>query len=196
MRTPVGIVGFRGYSGAELVSILSRHPSAEPILIEHRESSERPRPLGDSEPRRIPLHCRLHPRGRSGRRISGDARRCRHGPRAHDSRNRRGRDRPQRRVPPGQHRNLGALVSRAAHPARAASRSCLRAPGILPDAFNGRPADRQSRLLSDRGQSGHPASGARGRDRSRGGHRLRRQERRQRRWTKTGSKHQLLRSDR
>ncbi len=54
MRTPVGIVGFRGYSGAELVSILSRHPSAEPILIEHRESSERPRPLGDSEPRRIP----------------------------------------------------------------------------------------------------------------------------------------------
>jgi N-acetyl-gamma-glutamyl-phosphate reductase len=32
-----GIVGHRGYSGAELVRILTRHPSVAPILLEHRE---------------------------------------------------------------------------------------------------------------------------------------------------------------
>ncbi len=36
--TPVGIVGFSGYSGAELVNILSRHPHVEPVLLEHRET--------------------------------------------------------------------------------------------------------------------------------------------------------------
>ena len=35
----VGIVGFRGYSGAELVRILERHPHAEPVLMEHRSDS-------------------------------------------------------------------------------------------------------------------------------------------------------------
>jgi N-acetyl-gamma-glutamyl-phosphate reductase len=54
MRTPVGIVGFRGYSGAELVAILSRHPSVEPVLLEHREPADRPRPLGYSGPRQLP----------------------------------------------------------------------------------------------------------------------------------------------
>jgi N-acetyl-gamma-glutamyl-phosphate reductase len=39
MRHLVGIVGFRGYSGAELVSILSRHPHVEPLLLEHRSDS-------------------------------------------------------------------------------------------------------------------------------------------------------------
>src|SRR5215471_15243213 len=32
-----GIVGHRGYSGAELVRILDRHPEVSPILLEHRE---------------------------------------------------------------------------------------------------------------------------------------------------------------
>ncbi len=32
-----GIVGYRGYSGAELIRILSRHPHIEPLLLEHRE---------------------------------------------------------------------------------------------------------------------------------------------------------------
>ncbi|HZT32902.1 MAG TPA: N-acetyl-gamma-glutamyl-phosphate reductase [Bryobacteraceae bacterium] len=32
-----GIVGHRGYSGAELVRILERHPGVEPVLLEHRE---------------------------------------------------------------------------------------------------------------------------------------------------------------
>lgn len=54
MATPVGIVGFRGYSGAELVQILSHHPHVEPVLLEHREAHDRPQPLGDRGPRRIP----------------------------------------------------------------------------------------------------------------------------------------------
>lgn len=32
-----GIVGYRGYSGAELLRILQRHPQVEPVLLEHRE---------------------------------------------------------------------------------------------------------------------------------------------------------------
>src|SRR5580693_821225 len=51
--TPVGIVGFRGYSGAELVHILSRHPHVEPVLLEHRDAEDRPQPLGKSGPRRL-----------------------------------------------------------------------------------------------------------------------------------------------
>ena len=35
--TPVGIVGHSGYSGAELVKILRRHPAVEPVLLDHRE---------------------------------------------------------------------------------------------------------------------------------------------------------------
>ena len=51
--TPVGIVGFRGYSGAELVQILSRHPSVEPVLLEHRDAEESPRLLNHNGPRRL-----------------------------------------------------------------------------------------------------------------------------------------------
>jgi N-acetyl-gamma-glutamyl-phosphate reductase len=36
MRPKVGIVGYRGYSGAELVRILERHPLVDPVLLEHR----------------------------------------------------------------------------------------------------------------------------------------------------------------
>jgi N-acetyl-gamma-glutamyl-phosphate reductase len=50
----VGVAGFTGYSGAELVSILSRHPNTEPVLLEHRDAGERPGPLGARAPRRIP----------------------------------------------------------------------------------------------------------------------------------------------
>jgi N-acetyl-gamma-glutamyl-phosphate reductase len=43
----VGVVGFRGYSGAELVKILVRHRGVEPWLVEHRsDAAERPRPRG------------------------------------------------------------------------------------------------------------------------------------------------------
>lgn len=55
MRQRVGIVGFRGYSGAELVRILERHPRVEPWLLEHRaDSEERTRPRGSGGYPRIP----------------------------------------------------------------------------------------------------------------------------------------------
>jgi N-acetyl-gamma-glutamyl-phosphate reductase len=53
-RHTVGVVGFRGYSGAELVHILSRHPGVEVVLLEHRSDSEhRVQPLGVKPPKTI-----------------------------------------------------------------------------------------------------------------------------------------------
>lgn len=57
MRIPVGILGFRGYSGVELVGILQKHPNAEPVLLEHREAEDQPRPLGHPGPRREQFTC-------------------------------------------------------------------------------------------------------------------------------------------
>lgn len=55
MKLRAGIVGFRGYSGAELVKILSKHPAVEPVLLEHRaDSEERPLPRGFQGPDRLP----------------------------------------------------------------------------------------------------------------------------------------------
>lgn len=55
MAIKAGIVGFRGYSGEELVRILSAHQRAEPYLMEHRaDSQDRPRPRGFQGPPRIP----------------------------------------------------------------------------------------------------------------------------------------------
>ena len=55
MSLSAGIVGFRGYSGAELVQLLQGHPSAIPFLLEHRADSEdRPLPKGYSGPQRLP----------------------------------------------------------------------------------------------------------------------------------------------
>ncbi len=42
MALKVGIVGYRGYSGAELVRILERHPRVEPVLLEHRSDAGSP----------------------------------------------------------------------------------------------------------------------------------------------------------
>jgi N-acetyl-gamma-glutamyl-phosphate reductase len=54
MKEPAGIVGFRGYSGAELIRILSRHGQVEPVLLEHRhDSEERPAPRGRKGPPRL-----------------------------------------------------------------------------------------------------------------------------------------------
>jgi len=54
-RTRVGIAGFRGYSGAELVRLLERHPQVEPVLLEHRsDSNGRPQPLVHKAPEGIP----------------------------------------------------------------------------------------------------------------------------------------------
>jgi len=55
MAHRAGIVGYRGYSGAELVRLLRRHPRAEPVLMEHRSDSEsRPKPRGHRGPATIP----------------------------------------------------------------------------------------------------------------------------------------------
>lgn len=54
-RHKVGVVGFRGYSGAEAVRILERHSGVELYLMEHRSDSEsRPAPLGHRIPTTIP----------------------------------------------------------------------------------------------------------------------------------------------
>lgn len=39
MSIPIGVVGFRGYSGVEAVGILARHPEFEPVLLEHRQDA-------------------------------------------------------------------------------------------------------------------------------------------------------------
>jgi len=54
MTTSVGIVGFRGYSGAELVRILERHPHVEAVLMEHRsDSATEIRPRGKAKHKSI-----------------------------------------------------------------------------------------------------------------------------------------------
>src|SRR5581483_3617556 len=49
MNYRAGIVGYRGYSGAELVRLLERHPSVTPVLLDHRDAPSAPalrRPAG------------------------------------------------------------------------------------------------------------------------------------------------------
>ena len=55
MPFPVGIVGFNGYSGAEAVRILSKHPHYKPVLLEHRnEAREGQKLVRKSHIRRAP----------------------------------------------------------------------------------------------------------------------------------------------
>ena len=54
MKIHVGIVGYRGYSGAEAVRILSKHKNVEVFLMEHRQDAEhRPEPIGGTPIQRI-----------------------------------------------------------------------------------------------------------------------------------------------
>src|ERR1700733_791838 len=51
----IGVVGFSGYSGAELLRLLASHPQAEPVLLEHRQDQgDRPWPINHPQPRRAP----------------------------------------------------------------------------------------------------------------------------------------------
>jgi N-acetyl-gamma-glutamyl-phosphate reductase len=50
----VGVVGFTGYSGAELVKILQRHPRVEPVLLEHRSQSAADAPFTFDAVTRLP----------------------------------------------------------------------------------------------------------------------------------------------
>jgi N-acetyl-gamma-glutamyl-phosphate reductase len=50
-----GVVGFSGYSGQELVRLLTSHPQAEPVLLEHRQDqSGRPAPINHPQPHHAP----------------------------------------------------------------------------------------------------------------------------------------------
>ncbi len=54
----VGVVGFRGYSGAELVRILERHPRVTPVLLEHRvDAGAKPVPRGQQGPPSMPCEA-------------------------------------------------------------------------------------------------------------------------------------------
>ena len=51
----VGIVGYRGYSGAELIHLLDRHAHVEPVLMDHREDPGGPPAIRRAKPpARIP----------------------------------------------------------------------------------------------------------------------------------------------
>src|SRR5215831_9093473 len=52
--TKAGIVGHSGYSGAELVRILGRHPKVEPVLLDHREADRGPAIRRARAPKRLP----------------------------------------------------------------------------------------------------------------------------------------------
>lgn len=52
----VGIAGFTGYGGAELLRILKDHPHAEPVLLEHRAVADSELPFGE-DARRIPFEA-------------------------------------------------------------------------------------------------------------------------------------------
>jgi N-acetyl-gamma-glutamyl-phosphate reductase len=55
MLCRIGVVGFRGYSGAEIVRLLKRHSGVKTMLLEHRQDAEqRAEPIGGSQPKRIP----------------------------------------------------------------------------------------------------------------------------------------------
>ena len=49
-KVRAGVVGFRGYSGAELVRILERHPQVAPVLIEHRADAQATSAQGPRHP--------------------------------------------------------------------------------------------------------------------------------------------------
>jgi N-acetyl-gamma-glutamyl-phosphate reductase len=52
--TLAGIVGYSGYSGAELLHILQRHPHVEPVLLEHRDDGATGSPIRNgASPHRI-----------------------------------------------------------------------------------------------------------------------------------------------
>jgi N-acetyl-gamma-glutamyl-phosphate reductase len=52
MRVSVGIVGYRGYSGADLIRLLNHHPRVEPVLLDHREHASEGRKLRRPSPLR------------------------------------------------------------------------------------------------------------------------------------------------
>ena len=194
--TPVGIVGFSGYSGAELVSLLAKHPHVEPVLLEHRDGGDRARPLGHDGPRRLPCSA--------------------------DSVRSAGLAAVFFATPPevsmelaGPMLDAGAKVIDLSGAFRLGTAENYQRwykephtqPELLKEAVYGLPefcrgrvatgaTHLEPRLLSDRRQSCDQTADRGGRDRSRTRNRLRRQERRQRRRAQSFAQNQLLRSHR
>ncbi len=57
MEARVGIVGYRGYSGVELVRILQHNPRVEIVLLEHREDAGQANPIRRAKtPNRLPCN--------------------------------------------------------------------------------------------------------------------------------------------
>ena len=55
MKKNVGIAGFRGYSGADLIRILERHGGVDLYLMEHRQDAgASPQPIGHKQHNTIP----------------------------------------------------------------------------------------------------------------------------------------------
>lgn len=54
-KARAGILGFSGYSGAEAVRILKRHPRVEPVLLEHRAQTEADKPAFNDGLERVPF---------------------------------------------------------------------------------------------------------------------------------------------
>src|SRR5215468_9597216 len=54
MTIRAGVIGFRGYSGAELVRLLKGHPQVEPVLLHHREDAVEPAIRNARPPRSLP----------------------------------------------------------------------------------------------------------------------------------------------
>src|SRR5271169_2157455 len=54
MPLKAGVVGHSGYSGAELVRLLHRHPRVQPLLLDHREDPGTPVFRNAKPPARIP----------------------------------------------------------------------------------------------------------------------------------------------
>ncbi len=54
-KVRAGVLGFSGYSGAELVRLLRRHADVTPILLEHRQTSEDEEAVWEQGLERIPF---------------------------------------------------------------------------------------------------------------------------------------------
>ena len=155
MAYPVGIVGYRGYSGAELVRILERHPGGRPVLLEHREDAP---PCTSAH-----THLPCSPDGGAGRghrgRVSGHAGRGLHGTGAGHARSRRQGRRPERRVPAAHRRELPHWYKEQHTQPALLAEAVYGLPEFCRDRIARRAAGRQPRLLSDRRQPGHRAAG-------------------------------------
>ena len=197
MTPKVGIVGYRGYSGAELVRLLERHPRVGHVLLDHREDSGGGPAIRN---RKLPLRLACTPEAVKAEGIALVF----------------------LATPPEVSMELapamlgagarvvdlsGAFRLRTPENYAAWYKEAHTQPALLAEAAYGlpefcreshprRPAGGQSGLLSDGRQPGYPSAPRGGRGGPRRRDRLRRQIRRQRRRPQAQPQDQLLRGGR